>query len=661
MYAVGYSPTQMGEILEKVDWHNVFRDLPNRRQISFRRKVDDRLPLFPMEFGIGKGGLSTKGGLVTAVQLESVFQVATLDAAGAPDFDHLRVPYRAVAADLETGETVVLDHGNLAEAMRASMSIPGAFTPVEIDGRVLVDGGIADNLPVDVARGMGAGRVIAIDVGTPPKSSARGLSPTGVLSQTLAVTTEQNVIAQRVSLGAGDLLITPELEGISSSGFDKLDTAIAAGEAAARRHVEELRTFSVSEEEYAEYLRRQRRGQEGLLPQVIIDEITVEGVPQLKPEVLTRRMETKPGKPLDLAVLQRDLTRIHRAGEFMKVGFRLERVGDINRLVVQAYPKSWGPGYLRVGLTMETDLAGDSEFSILGYYRRANVNRLGAEWKSVLRLGSPTSLFSEFYQPLHARGIWFVAPSFRFEKSKDDIVLPDQTFESWERSTTEGAFDVGVNLWHYASLRVGAVVGDVIVEPHTTSSLSKQSFDTGGFRFRFNLDQFDNVLFPTSGNDSSLEVYFSREAMGADFDYERLTASTAQAFTWGRNTFGASLRGGTDFGSGLPLYDQFELGGFLQLSGFRRGFLRGNAAGLASLIDYVRVGDLPAGIGRLYAGLAIQAGNAWAQASEADFSDFKYSGTFFFGVDNRFSPVFIGYGLAEGGHEQVYVYVGYPF
>ena len=661
MYAVGYSPEQMEEILGRIDWHTVFRDLPDRRQISFRSKVDDRIPLFPFEFGIGKKGLTTKGGIVTAVQIETVFQAATLDTAGIEHFDQLRIPYRAVAADLRTGEAVVLDHGNLAEAMRASMSIPGAFTPVEIEGRILVDGGIANNMPVDVARGMGAGRILAIDVGTPPKSSVKGLSSAGIIGQTLSVTTEQNVIAQRASLGAGDLLITPELEGIGAGSFDKLKTAIDAGEAAARLRMDELRAFSVSEEEYAAFQKRQRRETEGLLPQVIIDEIVVEGIPDLDPKILTRQMETKPGKPLELAALRRDLVRIHRAGTFMKVGFRLEKVEDRNRLVVQAYPKSWGPGYLRVGLTLETDLAGDSEFSILGYYRRANVNRLGAEWKNVIRLGSPTALFSEFYQPLHPRGMWFAAPVVAIEKRQDDVVLPDGTFESWERTWSQGSFDLGVNLFHYASMRLGVLAGDVRLEPHTDSTFSKEKFDTGGFHYQLELDQIDNVVFPTSGNHTRLEVFFSREAMGADVEYERAIVNSLQAFTFRRNTFVAWVWGGTDFGSGLPIYDQFELGGFMKLSGYKQGFFRGNAMGLVSLADYVRIGDLPAGLGRLYAGLAVQSGATWPDASDADFSDFKYSGTLFFGVDNRIAAVFVGYGQGEGGEHQVYVFVGYPF
>ena len=661
MYAVGYSPAEMEEILGEINWKSVFRDQPDRRMISYRRKVDDNLPLFPFEFGIGKKGLSHKGGVVTASKVEAVFQFATLDAAGVHRFDDLRIPYRAIAADLETGDAVVLDHGNLAEAMRASMSIPGAFTPVVIDGRILVDGGIADNMPVDVARGMGARRVIAIDVGTPPKTSAHGLSGAGVLSQTLAVLSEKNVIAQRASLGPGDLLITPELEGIGAAGFGKIDEAIAAGEAAARLLTDRLRAYSVSEAEYDAFLKRQRRGKTGLLPQVTIDEVVVEGVPHLDPKVLTRRMETKPGRQIELDALRRDLRRVNRAGEFMKVGFRLDQEGDQNRLVVQAYPKTWGPGYLRAGMTMETNLAGDSNIALLAYYRRAQVNRLGAEWKNIFSFGTPTSVFSEFYQPLTTSGLVFVAPSMQFKMDEFKLVLPDGTFESVKNRTLDVSGDVGLNLWHYASLRVGVQAGRERIEPRTTSAYDGISVDTGGFRFRFDLDQVDNTVFPTSGNRSRIAALFSRGSLGADVDYDRVLASTQQAFTLRRNTFLAGLVFGTDLGSNLPVYDQFELGGFLALSGYRKGFVRGDVMGRAALTDYVKVGELPAGLGSLYAGIQLQSGNAWMDASLVSSRDLHYSGTLFFGVDNRLSPVFLGYGRGDGGEGEVYVFVGRPF
>lgn len=660
LYAVGYTPAEMEEILGRIDWESLFRDQPDRKLLSFRRKVDDRLGLLPFEIGVGRRGFSTKGGVTTATKVEFVFQVVTLDAAAVHDFDDLRIPYRAVAADLATGDPVVLDHGILAEAMRASMAIPGVFTPSVIDGRVLVDGGIADNLPVDVARGMGARRVIAIDVGTPPKASAHGLSSGGVLGQTMAVISEQNVRVQRASLGAGDLMITPDLEGIGAGSFDKIGAAVAAGAAAARLHAEELRAFSVSEEEYRTFLKRQRRGKDSLLAQLTVDEIEVRGVPGLDPSVITRRMETRPGQVLDPQALARDLARVNRAGEFQKVGFRVEQEGGRNRLVVEASDKSWGPGYLRAGIRLETNLDGDADFALLGYYRRARVNRLNAEWKNIVSIGTPLSWNTELYQPFSTRGLWFVAPSAWLERQRGEIVLPDGTLESVEQNRAEVGADLGLNLRSHGEVRLGLVAGQRSFDPGTTSTLEGFRADSGAVRLRFTLDKVDNVFFPTVGNTTTFEGFFSREGLGATARYDRLLGSTLQALTLGRNTFIGWLSVGTDLDSDLPPFDEFELGGFLNLSGFKRGSLRGDVMGLASLVDYVRVGRLGA-LGNLYAGLAWQAGNTWDDVSQADLHDLVHSGTLFFGVDSRIAPVYLGYGIAEGGEDELYVFIGRAF
>ncbi len=660
LYAVGYSPAEMERILAGIDWEEVFRDQPERRRISFRQKEDDRLALLPIELGVGPGGISAKSGIAAGTKIEFLFRRLTIEATRAKTFDELRIPYRAVAADLSTGESVVLDRGDLALAMRASMSIPGAFTPVEIGGRVLVDGGIADNMPVDVARQMGAERIIAIDVGTPPKGSAHGLSALGVLSQTLAVVTERNVIEQRAAIGERDLLITPELEGIGAGDFDKIAEAVTAGAAAARRHEAALRRYSVSEPEYAAFLARQRRGRTGL-PEIVVHEIEVRGVPWLAPEVVTRRMRTKPGAPLDFSTLAHDLERVNQLGEFESVGFHIEPEGEQNRLVVELRKRPLGPGYVRLGMGFETTFDGDADFRALGYYRRARINRLGAEVKVLSSIGDPTAIEAELYQPLAATGTWFVAPHATLGREKDEVFLPDGTFESVEQSHWGVGADLGLQLRNYAEVRLGLVGGRVSFEPSTTTpGVSKVERDTGGARLKIGLDQVDNVFFPTSGNATSLEYYLSREGLGADDEFDTLRFNTFQALSVGRNTFIGSLGLSTDLGSDLPPYAQFELGGFLNLSGFERGALRGDVTGLLTLGDYWRVGRL-GGIGKLYFGAIAQAGNAWADSAEVDLDDLIHSGTLFFGADNRITPVYLGYGRAEGGESAVYLFVGQPF
>ena len=357
----------MESIVAGIDWKALFRDSPERRKISFRRKEDDDLGLFPIELGWSRqNGLSTKAGVLAGQKVEFLLRQLTLHTLRAPDFDHLNIPFRAIAADLDTGEAVVLAKGDLARAMRASMSLPGVFTPVVIDGKVLVDGGIASNLPVDAARDMGAEQVIAVNVGTPPAGAQRELSAIAVYSQTFDVLAKVNVRDQIARLHPDDLLVTPDLGAVTTAGFSRIQEAIRSGEVAGRQAADQLRRFAVTDGEWKAFLKKQRRAPESALPPLVISEIAFEGPEQADPRLLRKRMQTREGEPLDFDVLAKDLERISQAGEFESVGFHIVPEGNRNKLVVDAPEKGRGPTFIRFGLGVESDFKGDSSFRLLG-------------------------------------------------------------------------------------------------------------------------------------------------------------------------------------------------------------------------------------------------------------------------------------------------------
>jgi NTE family protein len=661
LYSTGMSPAEMEATLSKTDWGLVFSDKPERRRISFRRKQDDDLALFPFEVGIGKGGISTKSGFISGTKVDFFFRSLTLEAATITDFDQLPIPYRAVAADLATGEPVILDHGDLTTAMRASMSIPGVFTPVEIDGRMLVDGGMALNLPVDVARGLGAARIIAIDVGTPPKSSAQGLSGAGVFNQMISLMGQRNVDEQRARIGAGDVLITPELGDVTMADFAKLGAAVAAGVAAARQHEAELRTFSVSEHDYQAVLERQRQrpAPESPIGTVRVEVVGRDGT-HVVSAALTRRIETRAGRPLDQGVLAKDLDSVSQGGEFESVDFRFVPAGDMKDLVIQARQKSWGPGYLRFGLSVDSNVQGDTEFRALIHYRRPELNRLRAEWRSLLSLGNPAALDTEFFQPLDRSGFWFVAPWLGMSRERRDFYLSGDEFEVVDERHAAAGLDFGVQFRNFGEVRLGALRGRLHLDPATASTITAIEPDLGGARLRVTLDQIDNAFFPTHGNQTRLGAFLSRESLGADDEYDKVAGYTMQAWTAGRGTLVGSVELGTDLGSNLPVYDQFELGGFLNFSGLPRGFFRGDVKFLSRLINYWRVGKV-SNLARSYLGLGLEAGNVWDDAAEAGLQDLRYSGVAFWGLDTKLSPVYLGYGFAEGGQHSLYFFIGLPF
>lgn len=659
LYSSGLSPQEIENALGLVDWANVLEDTRARERLSFRRKEDDNLALFPLEVGVGKNGFSNPPGIAAGENIEFVLRVLTAHTAGERRFDKLRIPFRAVATDLDSGEAVVLDRGDLTEAMRASMSIPGVFTPVERDGRVLVDGGVANNLPVDVARTMGARRIIAVNVGTPPKG-ARGLSALGVVGQTLNVLTEERVTARIASLTPHDLLITPDLGDISSGQFERNVEAIGAGEVAARQAEAELRKFSVSEKEFSAYLQRQRLGAQGARPEVVVDSVEVHGLDDIATGAVLPTLRTKPGEPLNGRALRKDLDRVHRLGEFEQVGFELTPAGEDSRLAIKAKPKSWGPGYLRFGLALETGFDGSSDFRALVHYRRPSVNRLGAEWRNLATGGETTGLSSEFFQPLHARRLWFVAPRATWQRTQDRVFLPDGAQEVFEATEFVAQLDFGVQISNIAEFRVGARRGYLNADPRTETLFEFDKVDLGGWSLQATVDTLDNPFFPTHGNLTRADLFFSRRGMGATDTYDKALLSLTQAGHAGRNTVFAQLDLGSDFGTGLPIYDALELGGFLNLSGLQAGELRGNVLGLATLGYFWRAFRMGQ-VGDIYVGAAAQAGNVWQDVSEAELGDLRYSGTLFVGADTAFVPVYLGFGVADEGDNAFYLFVGQVF
>jgi len=312
-FAVGRSPAEIEQMVLATNWDEIFRDNPPREEIAIRRKLDDYKTLFAPEFGVKDGGLALPKGVIAGISIEAFLRVAAEPATGINDFDKLPVPFRAVATDIETGEAVVLSHGNLAEAMRASMSVPGAITPVQMDGRLLVDGMIANNLPIDQARKLCGDVVIAVDIGTPPLRRDEITSVLSVVSQMMAFLGKHTVDQQIKSLGPNDVLIVPDLGDISVADYGRSKDAIRIGEEGARKMAASLERYSLPPEQYAALRAKQAKREVALAP---VEEIRFEGLQRTNAEVLRALVETKPGEPLDDEKLGADLRRIYGRGDF---------------------------------------------------------------------------------------------------------------------------------------------------------------------------------------------------------------------------------------------------------------------------------------------------------------------------------------------------------
>jgi NTE family protein len=657
LYAAGVSPVEIERVLATTDWDEMFSDRPSRRQLTFRRKVDDLTYLAPFEFGFSGGRLQLPRGLIAGQKLDFLLKTLTLRVVDVERFDDLPVPFRAVATDVMTGEPVVLDHGPLADALRASMSVPAVFAPVEIGGRLLVDGGIVRNLPTELARAMGADIVIAVDVGAGRADPEKLGTLVGLSARVWNLFVRQNVEA---SAALADLLITPDVRDFTAAEFGRGAEMVVRGEQAARAAAADLAAFAVPAEAFDAFLRGQRRSQLIGLP---IDSVQVASPERVDSRVILRRVHTKPHAVLDLETLRSDLERIYELGDFEVVGFSVVPVEGRHALLIDAKEKPWGPNFVRFGVNLVSDLEGESAFNLLASYTMTRLNRLGGEWKTRLQIGEELAIDTEFYQPLDFDGRWFVAPYLRHYHEDREVFAGGQQLAQYGVRVLEGGADVGVQFGRFGEARLGLVKGRGIGDLRVgEAELTDVQIDRVGWLGRVVVDQLDNTSFPKEGVLAYGEWLGPREGFGSDDEYDRVAFESFKPTTWSRHTLVAVLNAYSSLGSELPYYDLFDLGGLFQLSGLAPRQIVGAKGGLAALIYYARVGRMRGTLGRgIYVGGSAEAGNLWERDADPELGDLRLAGSIFVGADTVIGPIYLAYGRSDAGSGSLYLYVGRTF
>ena len=660
-YASGMSVAEMEKFVSSITTEMLFNDNPPREELAMRQKQDDYGIFFGPEIGINDGKLGLPKGVVTGVQLEAVLRGLT-KVHGFHRFDDLPIPFRAVATDLVTGKAVVFSEGELASVMRASMSVPGAVAPAEYGGMMLVDGMLTANLPVQVARAMGADIIIAVNVGTPLLKRDQLTGILGVTGQMLSILTEQNVEVSIASMKPTDILISPELEGFSTGDFDRLPEIAPRGEEAARRVAERLRPLALPPAEFAALRKRQEITP---LPDTRpVDEIRFVELHRVNPKSAQAVMETESGRPIDQKVLDADMRRLYGTGDFERVGYGFLEEPGRRVLAVDAVEKSWGPDYLRMGLGLSSDFSGDAFFNALASYRKTWLNSLGAEWRTDAQVGRTSNLSTDFYQPLNAQGVFFVDPAASVGRRTEILYQGNNRIAQYDFHTALVGADIGTQFGRYGELRIGIVRGQLRpaldIGPQTLAPEASR-ISQGAFTARLVLDQIDSVRFPRSGWRAVFNVYDSTGELGAAQHYIKWDSKGMAAYSFGEHTLNFSFTAGGKIGSDpLPLYDQFQWGGFLEQSGYATGQLVGQNLWFLRAMYYRRIlrGTLFEGT---YGGFSLETGKVDEPAVPGNPDGELYSASLFVAVDTPVGPVYLAYGRATAGISSFYFYLGRPF
>jgi NTE family protein len=661
LYASGMSGSEIDALLSSVDWQDAFRDRPKRTDLAFRRKQEDLDYLVNIPLGVRGRKLLIPRGLIQGQKLTQLLRRELLPVAGAVDFDHLPTRLRVVATDLESGDTVVMKDGDLVTALRASMSAPGVFAPVEREGRLLVDGGLTENLPVDVARAMGVDVLIVVDTGTALQPRARLNSLPAVSNQAIAIMLRKNIEAQRAQLTPRDLLIEPQLEQLSSYDFGAVARARALGAEAARAVAQRLAPLAVPEEEYARYVAaRSRHGAPPLIEFVRSDAGSARYQRQID-DLFGGFV----GRPADAAALGRAVTNLYGRGTMETLDYTLARdAAGRQGLQFSARRNSWGPNYLRIGLSLQDDFSGHTAFNAAGRLLFTELNSLGAESVWDMRIGSAPRLATELYLPLSNVRRYFIAPHGEVEAHNvAQMVDNEQTGEYRVRSANYG-LDLGRELGNIGEIRAGVVRSSgsarIIVGEVGTP---RNEFDVRAYFVRFSYDRLDSALFPRAGQALTLE-WRGEDNLGSTIGSDLVTADWRGAWSRGKYTGIAWLSGGTTVGgSETNVRAWFPLGGFLNLSGVRADSLAGPYYGIARVIGLRSIGRGGEGVLNVpaYAGLSFEIGNTWSSRRAIDLDATRRDVALFLGADTYIGPVYIAAGYDDTGHSGFYLFLGRSF
>jgi NTE family protein len=671
LYASGMSANELEAELLKVNWESVFASRVDRQLLSQRRKEEDFEIAPVLEIGMRNGELRAPLGALSGRGLETLLRRFTLPVRAVRHFDALPIPFRAVATDMESGQVVVLAQGDLALALRSSMSVPGVFAPTEADGRILGDGGLVNNVPIDVARALGADVVIVVNIGTPLSGRDALSSVGGLTAQMINILTEQNVQRSLASLTPADVLIAPALGPLSAGDFDKVRELIALGETGAVPVSGRLQSLALDVQGYA-----QRRAARARAPSVAstLSFVRFQGTEVSNPERFVAQLESKPGRPFDPAMAERDARRLAASGDYTRADYLLLNTPEGDGLVFDVEDKPWGPHYFRIGLDLSTDFRGGGGFNLKISHNRHWLDANGSEWRNRLQIGQAPRWFSELYHPLNwTLGIsndWFLAGYG--EVLRRTLIDYDSASGAQRarlsRSTGRLGIDLGQPWGELGEVRMGLTqvierFDPDIVAGNFAALLQPVSVRETGVRLGAVIDQLDYANFPQRGYRVVVEALAGTRRNSVNDQRERFTRFESEATlvgSWGTHTLNGYLRAqGTGVGES-GVFGRYTLGGFHQLSGYAAERFDGNHVLFGRVTWYKRSAGAPLFTRGAFIGATLEAGNAWLESNQVSLRELRTGMSLFVGADTGLGPLYFGLTHAPRGSTGLYLFIGRP-
>ena len=659
-FASGVPADELERRLGEIDWAVTIGTSAWRELQPMQRRLSGITYSNSIEFSAWGGELHGDAGFIPAQQVEAELRLLIGGARNVTDFDQLPLPFRAVATDLRSSSMVVLGSGDLAEAMRASMAVPGLFSPVVRGEEVLTDGGMVRNLPVDVARELCADVVIAVAVAIPPPAADELQSLFSAAGRSIDVVIEANEKAQLATLEERDVAVVVPVGDIRAVDFDRVMEAIPLGAAAARAVAGELQRYALPEEDYRRWRTTVTRRPS---PPVHITTIEFRPLRHASAQYLATRLETRAGDTVTRAELEADMSRVFASGDFERVDYRLVPDQDDGyRLVVDAQEKRGETDFIRFDLGVAGSAGGDVLFALRADHRREWVNARGGQWRNALQLGQVSSLGTAFYQPLDVAHKYYVEPSLGARRSLEDFFLDGDRIASYRLLEAGARVDVGINVSNHLRLFSGVRMGiadfnlDTGAIPILDEARSRDNSVVAGGLY----DTRDSAYLPTRGSYGQFEYRLSNRWLGGEESYSQFEAVYGVALPWREQVLLLVTGTGHTLGGDLPRSRDFRIGGARSFPAVQRGELRSEGYWSGSATWMLRLADIQALFGQVfYGGLGLQALRI-LDPLDGGADETILGASFTLGARTPVGPLMLTLGVADNDSVELHLALGRP-
>ncbi len=650
-YATGKTPDEIERLMNDQAITQVFRLNPDFRSLSYRRRDDRRWAPNALNVGL-RHGVSFRSGVLIDSGLNSFLSESFLAYGSDLPFSDLPIPFRCVATDIAQGDEAIFRNGSLVDSVRASISLPGIYSPAEQGEHLYVDGAILENLPSGTLRSeLHPDIVIGVSLPLAPMEKGQGNSILGVLQRSFSVASWGNELRSRK---LADLVLQPETTGMDTGSYTKTKELVAAGYASAEKQRSALLRYRLNDADWAAHLAH-RHSLLRPAPRLLASATVTAPHPALRQAVETS-LRPITQQPLDLKKVEEKMDDIRSDGRFDAVYAVAVKPSSSTQaapeaeLHVDVKDKTTGPPFLLLGANLAAQSGVPARATLDTAFLYQDFGGFGSEFRARVSAGFQTSVGAEYYRRITAAGL-FVAPHLDFNRMPV-YIYTDQTRVAQRLSQSlGGGVDAGFTFKRSSELRVGWQERFQRWKTDTGSDgLADFSGTSQWAGVRYRIDDQDRALIATHGLRAQASAGYlystvnSRNAPRVDF-------AGSYAFTAGKaNLFLMGLEAGSLFNRNVADPFRYTLGGPSRLSASAIDEYRGTDYFLVRPAYLHRIASLPAPLGQsIYVLAMYEAGQMHAPNSRTITRQDGYLGL---AAETPLGVITLGPSIGDDGHRK---------